>query len=104
MLDLAPALGFVSAASSAYTFEMVKAWWRSGGVSYLVVRDVMNGCLAFGALASCTFTLFLGGRLEKGWVRSVNESEERDLQREAVHLRWQSTRSKPCALQGVEGP
>jgi hypothetical protein len=75
MLDLAPALGFVSAASSAYTFEMVKAWWRSGGVSYLVVRDVMNGCLAFGALASCTFTLFLGGRLEKGWVRSVNESE-----------------------------
>jgi hypothetical protein len=79
-------------------------WRNSKDESYLVVGDVVDGCLAFGALASCTFTLFLGGRLEKGWVRMVNESEERNLQREAVHLRWQSTRSKPCALRGVEGP
>jgi hypothetical protein len=47
--------------------------------SYLVVGDVVNGCLAFGALASCTFTLFLGGRLEKGWVRMVKRVRGKGL-------------------------
>jgi hypothetical protein len=70
-----PSLGLRVSVFLRLGIELIKAWKNSKDESYLVVGDVVNGGLAFGALASCTFTLFLGGRLEKGWVRSVNESE-----------------------------
>jgi hypothetical protein len=99
-----PSLGLSVSVFLGLGIEVIKARKYSNGKPYLVVGDIMDGGLAFGALASRTFTLFLGGRLEEGWVRMFNEPEEGNLRRGAAHLRWQSTRSKPCAWGGVEGP
>jgi hypothetical protein len=99
-----PSLGLRISMFLGLYIEMSKAWKCSSGESYLIVGDVVNSGLTFGVLASRTFTLFLGGRLEKGWVRLFSKANERNLRRGAAHLRWQSTRSKPCAWWGVEGP
>jgi hypothetical protein len=71
-----PSLGLRINGFLGLYIKMIMAWKHSSGESYLVVGDVMNGGLIFGAFASRNFTLFLGGLLEKGGSGRLTSQRE----------------------------